>query len=107
MGSGDPPGPPLLPPSGGGGGDMEARVRVLETHVEYIRSGIAKLEGFAESSKKDLAELNVKMATLSANVAHLPSKGFIATYVSGAVSLAVGALALLSRFGFLTPLPGH
>lgn len=101
VGDGQPPGPPLQPPDGGGGDDLEARVRVLETHVEYIKSGISKLDTSAASARSDLSSIQVGIATLTANVSHLPSKGFIVTATSTAIALIVAILVFLSHFGLL------
>ena len=95
------PGPPLQPPDGGGGDGMEARVRVLETHVEYIKSGIAKLETSADAARSDLSSIRIELAAMTANVAHLPSKTLLVTASVSTVTLIVLILTVLSHFGWL------
>jgi hypothetical protein len=103
-GSGRPPGPPLQPPTGEGEDDMEPRVRVLETHVDYIREGIAKLESAAEAARSDISWLKVEAAKIAVMIEHLPGKGLVVTAAVGTVTLTVTMLTTLSRFGFLVPI---
>ena len=72
--------------TGGGGGTydgMEARVAVLETHIEHIRSDISGLKADMGVIRSDLgktrdevADLRTGLATLNERVSHLPDKGF-------------------------------
>jgi len=87
--------------SGGGGGTfdgMEARVAVLETHVEYIRRDIGELKadvseirrdlsGMKDDFKSDVEGVKVQLATLTERVNHLPSKGFIVTATLSSLSV--------------------
>ena len=87
--------------TGGGGGTydgMEARVAVLETHVEYIRRDISDLKADMGVIRTDLgkardevADLRTGLATLTERVNHLPSKGYIVTTSLGIVG-AIGAI---------------
>jgi hypothetical protein len=56
---------------------LEARVAALETHVEYIKRDVADIKGDVAKVRDVVGELKVSAATLTANVAHLPTKGFI------------------------------
>jgi hypothetical protein len=78
-----------LQPPGGGGGDNEARLRVLETHVDYIRGHLARIETATNSANEGVSKLQAETGKLSVKVDHLPSKGFT-------VSVTITALALLS-----------
>jgi uncharacterized coiled-coil protein SlyX len=80
---------------------MEARVRVLETHIGYIKDGVAELQATLATVRNDTSTLKVDMATLKERVAHLPGKGFIVTAATGGVAAIVALLTLLARFGFL------
>jgi hypothetical protein len=73
---------------GGIGGGMETRVAVLEAHMEHVREDLRVM-------KSDVSTLKTDVATLVERVAHLPSKGFIATVVIGtaAILAALGAFA--------------
>jgi hypothetical protein len=100
------PPPPLQPPGGGGiFDDMEARVRVLETHIDYIRDGVVKTENNVEAMRSDVSEMKVDLATLKERITHLPGKGFIITAATGAVGAIIALLTLLSRLGLLSA--GH
>ena len=84
--------PTHAPSLSGGGGDgtsegMEARVAVLETHVEIMRRDVADL-------KVGVGEVKVQLATLTERVAHLPSKGFVVT----ATMAIFAAIAAFSSF---------
>jgi hypothetical protein len=93
--------------SGGGGGTfdgMEARVAILETHVEYIRRDIGELKadvseirrglsGMKDDFKSDVEGVKVQLATLTERVNHLPSKGFIVTTTLSSLS-AIAALIM-------------
>jgi hypothetical protein len=96
-------GPPLQA-SGGGGAfdDMEARVRVLETHIGYIKDDVARIETNLETVRSDTSAMKVDLATLRERVANLPTKGFILTAASGVVAAIIGLLTLLSKLGILT-----
>jgi hypothetical protein len=69
-------GGPLQPP-GGGGGDNEARLRVLETHVDYTKGHLACIETATNSAKDGMSKLKAETGKLSVKVNHLPSKGVI------------------------------
>ena len=98
-----PPGPPSQPPSDGGDG-MEARVRVLETHVEYIKEGISRLEAASAEARTDLSWIKVEFGKLATNVGHLPSKGFVVTAAISTVTVVGAILLILGRFGLLMPI---
>lgn len=83
----NPPDRPLQ--TGGGGGTydgMEARVAVLETHVEYIRRDISDpkadmgvIRSDLGKARNEVADLRTGLATLTERVNHPPTKGFIVT----------------------------
>lgn len=86
-----PPDRPLQTAGGGGTFDgMEARIAVLETHVEHIREDIVELRADVTSLKTDMVDVKVGLATLTERVNHLPSKGFIVTSSLGIIG-AIGA----------------
>jgi hypothetical protein len=87
----------------GGVGDMEAQVRVLETHIEYVRENIARLVQASDAARSDINSIRADVGVLKESVSHLPSKGFIVTAVSTALVIAIGALTLLARFGIFAP----
>ena len=104
----NPPDRPLQSGSGGGTYDgMEARVAVLETHVEYIRRDISDLKadmGVIRSDlgkvKDEVSDLRTGLATLNERVSHLPDKGFFvksliltATVLGGLMTFLVGFAA--------------
>lgn len=77
---------------------MEARVAVLETHIEYIRSDISGLKADMGVIRSDLgktrdevADLRTGLATLTERVNHLPTKGFIVTATLSTMAV-LGAL---------------
>lgn len=75
-----------LPPLKGGGGDgtsggMEDRV--------------ARLERTYDAMAKDVVDIRVDLATLKANVQHLPSKGFVVT----SATTSIGFLTAVIIFG--------
>jgi hypothetical protein len=88
-GEGPPPGPPL-PPSGGGGtfDGMEARVAVLESDVRHIKDDIKEAKETLKSLQSDMTAVRVSAATVTENVRHLPSKGFIVAAVLSALAFA-------------------
>ena len=98
---GPPPGGPLQPPAGGGGGDTEARLRVLETHVGYIREQLTRIETTTNSTKDDLSGLKIETARLSVKVDHLPSKGFIVSVTMGGLALLGALIFALGKVGLL------
>jgi hypothetical protein len=81
---------------------MEPRVRVLETHVEYIRGSIG-IETPTDAVRSDVSWLKVEMGKLTTNVSHLPSKGFVVSAAVGTITFIVAILTIFSRLGFLTP----
>jgi hypothetical protein len=99
--NGPPPGGSLQPAGGGGGGDTEARLRVLETHVGYIREQLTRIETTATSTKTELSELRIETARLSVKVDHLPSMGFIVTATMGGLALLGALIFALGRLGLL------
>jgi len=97
---------PNEPPSGGGGDDgMEARVSVLEAHVGHIRDGVRKLETDTNALREDMTSVKVQLATMAANIAHLPSKGFVVTAATGTVAALLALLTLLAKIGVFAPFP--
>jgi hypothetical protein len=89
IGRGGPPGPPL-PPSGGGGtfNGMEARTAVLEADVRYIKDDIKEAKETLKSLQSDMTAVRLSAATVTENVRHLPSKGFIVGAVLTALAVA-------------------
>jgi hypothetical protein len=99
--NGPPPGGPLQTAGGGGGGDTEARLRVLETHVGYIKEQLTRIEETTTSTKTELSELRIETARLSVKVDHLPSKGFIVSVTMGGLALLGALIFALGRIGLL------
>jgi len=95
-GSRIPPLPPSTPPANGGG--MEARIAVLEAHVEHIRGDLAKLSGVPV----EIGGLKTDLAVLQNRVDHLPSKGFVATSAIGTVTALTAILILLAKLHILS-----
>lgn len=62
---------------------MEARVAILETHVEHIRGDLAKL-----------ASVPTDLAVLKTRVDHLPTKGWMVT----GLLASLGAIAALIAY---------
>jgi hypothetical protein len=93
IGDTKPPGPPL-PPSGGGGtfDGMEARVAVLEAGVGHIKDDIKEAKETLKSLQSDLTEVRVSAATVTENVRHLPSKGFIVTALLTTLAAATAVI---------------
>ena len=60
---------------------MEARVAILETKLDHVQSDVTDLKSRAVKVDERLGGVEVKLATLTERVAHLPSKGFIVTTV--------------------------
>ena len=101
---------PLQSGSGGGTFDgMEARVAILETHVEYIRRDIGDLKadvseirrdlgGMKDDFKSNVEGIKVQVATLTERVSHLPSKGFIVKSLTIASTLLGGLMTLIGAF---------
>lgn len=87
-----------------GGGDgtsggMEARVAVLEAHVEHIRADLAKLSGLPgelASLRGDVSTMGAKfggdVSALATKVDALPTKDWIATRLQ----IYVGIMAAIS-----------
>jgi hypothetical protein len=111
----------LANPGGGGGDDTEARLRVLEAHVEHIKAALERIEATANSTRDSMFRLEISMkdglskleigaTELKGKVNHLPSKGFIVTAVITTTALIVtvlgGLMALLSRIGLLAKATG-
>ena len=99
--NGPPPGGPLTNAGGGGGGDTEARLRVLETHVGYIKEQLTRIETTTTSTKDDMSELRIETARLSVKVDHLPSKGFIVSVTMGGLALLGALIFALGKVGLL------
>jgi hypothetical protein len=79
------PGPALK--SGGGGGTsgpMEPWQQTVETRLGELRQDTRTISS-------DLGAVKVDLATLKANLAQLPSKGFIAATVLGGFAILGGA----------------
>lgn len=80
---------------------LEARVATLEAEVKHIREAVGEIKADLKSAGKDIGEMKNNYATMSANISHLPSKGYIGTWVTGGVAFVIAALTLLSKLGFL------
>ncbi|AHE52607.1 hypothetical protein NX02_22050 [Sphingomonas sanxanigenens DSM 19645 = NX02] len=63
---------------------MEGRIIKLEAHMEHVREDL-----------KSLADVPKDLATLTAHVAHLPSKGFIVSVLTTGVAV-IGGLVLMA-----------
>lgn len=91
----DPAGPPLRPPGGGGtDGTMEAKIAILETHVEHIRGNLSDIKSDVAATRASAAELTTGLAVLKTEVGHLPTKGFIVTAVGLVSGLVVAVVTL-------------
>jgi hypothetical protein len=89
---------------GGGGGTvdgMEARVARLEADVSHIQSDIGEIKSTLKSLDAHVSEARVTVATLTERIGHLPTKAYIGMWITGGITVAVGALTLLSRLGWL------
>lgn len=77
-----------LKSSGGGGTSdgMEGRIAKLEAHMETVRSDIGSL-------KADVRDVRDRMTRLETKVDHLPSKGFVVTATTVALTL-IAAITL-------------
>ena len=94
---------PGLSSSGGNGADgMEPRIAKLEAFVETIRSDLGEI-------KPDIKNVRERMATLEANVNHLPSKGFIVRVILTGVAVISAFIAFQAQiqklFGLVSTLP--
>ena len=81
----------LPPPDGGfpwqsGGPGMEARVAVLEAHVEHIRGDLAKL-----------SNVPTDLAVLKTRVDHLPTKGWMVTGLLGSLAAIAALIAYAEK----------
>jgi hypothetical protein len=103
LGGAKPPGPPLQPPGGGGTSDgmLEARVASLEAEVKNIRENVGEIRVDLKSAGQNIGELKVNYATVAERMSHLPTKGYIGWWITGGIAVAVTALTLLSKLGFL------
>jgi len=84
--------------SAGGGGTfegMEARIAILETHVEHIREDIGELKRNVGSLQKDVIDIKVGLATLTERVNHLPDKEFFVRSLAVTVTVLGGFMMLL------------
>jgi hypothetical protein len=80
---------------------MEARLRVLELHVEYIKAALERIETTATSMKTDLSEVRIEAARLSEKVDHLPTKGYIVSVTMGGLALLGALIFALGKIGLL------
>ena len=98
-----PPGPPLQAHGGAGTFDcmIEARVASLEADVKNIRENVGDMKIALREAGKDLTDLKVSQATLTERISHLPTKSYIGWWISGGLTVAVAALTVLSRLGWL------
>jgi hypothetical protein len=75
-----PPGPPLEPPGGGGSDEMEARVKALETHIEYVRDDLKSLRTdvreLRSAHDRDFRIIFVALMSTAMGLAGLIAKGF-------------------------------
>jgi len=111
---------PNEPPGGGGGGeDMEARVRVLETNIEYIRKGIEKIDAsietirreigdirqtvndFRQETTKEFGSIKTDIFVIKADMIHLAPKSYVVTAAVATIVAISVVLALLSHLGVL------
>jgi hypothetical protein len=102
VGGSSPMGPPLQPPGGGGTFDgMEARVARLEADVGHIQKDVLEIKEGVKALGKDVSELKINYATVNERMSHLPTKSYIGWWISAGTLLAVGALTLMSKLGWL------
>ncbi len=80
-----PPGPLLQPPGDGGSDNMEARVKALETHIEYVRSDL-------QAIKLDVRELR----TIH-DRDFRQSFGYLVVATLGLASLILGLAGLMAK----------
>jgi hypothetical protein len=58
---------------------MEARVSVLEAHVEHIMADIASVKTDVSAVRSAVGRLETESAVLTERVKHLPGYGFVVT----------------------------
>lgn len=81
---------------GGGGGiynDMEARVAVLEAHMEHVRSDLAKL-----------ADVPEKLGRIEERLNALPDKDWIGAHFRNWIIGGVAVFSLISLAAKLIPI---
>ena len=83
-GSRIPPLPPSTPPANDGG--MEARIAVLEAHVEHIRTDLARL-----------APLPMDVAVLKEKVVNLPTKMWMFKALAAMITASSVVTGLIIR----------
>ena len=80
---------------------LEARVASLEADVKNIRENVGDMKSVLKDAGKDLTDLKVSHATLTERIIHLPTKSYFGWWITGGLTIAVAALTMLSRLGFL------
>ena len=78
------------PPSGGGGGGVDPWQASVEKRLDSLDRRLTSVE-------TGVGELKVGLATLVANVSHLPSKGFIITTLATSATLLAAASHFLPK----------
>ncbi len=99
--NGPPPGGPLQTAGGGGGGDTEARLRVLETHVEYIKAALERIEAISNSTRDSVSRLEIETGKLGVKVDHLPTMRVFLSMAALIVALVSALMVYLGKIGLL------
>jgi ABC-type transporter Mla subunit MlaD len=97
---------------GGGGDDTEARLRVLETHVDYIKAALERIEATANSTRDSVSRLEISMkdglsklevgaAELRVKVDHLPTLRVSLSVAAVIVALVSALMVFLGKIGLL------
>ncbi|MEH2705103.1 hypothetical protein DXU06_10145 [Bradyrhizobium elkanii] len=80
---------------------MEARVARLEADVGHIQKDVSEIKEGIKTLGKDVSDLKVNYATIAERMTHLPTKSYIGFWITGGLTVAVAALTLMSRLGWL------
>jgi hypothetical protein len=97
-----PPGGRLQSPAGGGGGDdTEARLRVLETHVEYIKAALERIEATSNSTGDSVSRLETETGKLGVKVDHLPTMRVFLSVAALVVALVSALMVYVGKIGLL------
>lgn len=83
---------------GGTSGGMESRIARLESDMGHVKDTLKSLDTRSEGVRKDVGEIKTDLATLKANVGHLPGKGFIFAVAAGLLASAGALMTAVVRF---------
>lgn len=79
---------------GSSGGTMEPRIARLEADVAHIQKDIAEIKTDVREFRTGIAKVVTDLATLDANVKHLPTK----TYINTSLLAMLAVIAALTVF---------